>query len=75
MDEALGVNESASAILAQLEYLVDELSAQLPLFEQISAEILNERPGESGQSIADYYGEMLEREEGHNARFISKTVS
>jgi len=70
------VNHAAHAsVVEQLSYLVDELSAQKPLFSKIADSILSERPFEDQKSIKDHYREMLFREEMVNGVIIKGLIS
>jgi len=63
------------SVVGQLSYLVDELSAQQPLFSTISDSILSERPINDGKSIKDHYRQILTREIAVNKVIVEGLVS
>ena len=62
MDQGTGAISNRQSILAQLEYLIDELGQQQPLFRMIPPALLEGRPFEGASSIFDHYTEMTKRE-------------
>jgi len=67
--------EAFRPVIEQLSYLVDELSAQRPLFSKISDSILSERPINEEKSIKDHFLEILVRENSVNQVIVSGLIS
>jgi hypothetical protein len=67
------MNTHIESLKEQLLYLVDELTAQRPLFSRVSDAILSERPPE-GKSIRDHYENMLAAERDEHALVIRGVV-